>query len=155
MMCSSAEDLLQRADWDGARGTSRRRLLIDLQSENFLAKKIQFRVSIRSVSEYIPSATMIPARRFKTLIDQACAYQRISCVYHNSPGKLTLYGDHECSRLDFPTITTNILEGHEDEVWHLQWSHDGRHLATASKDRTAIIWKIGVFLLLFLVVCRC
>jgi hypothetical protein len=31
LMCSEADDLRQRADWDGASGTSRHRLLSDLQ----------------------------------------------------------------------------------------------------------------------------
>lgn len=43
-------------------------------------------------------------------------------------------------------MTTTILEGHKDEVWNIEWSHDGTYLASASKDKTAIIWKIGVCL---------
>ncbi|XP_021736376.1 protein KAKU4-like isoform X2 [Chenopodium quinoa] len=34
-----------------------------------------------------------------------------------------------------------ILEGHQDEVWCLQFSHKGKYLASASKDRSAIIWE--------------
>ncbi|KAF8236247.1 WD40 repeat-like protein [Tricholoma matsutake] len=43
----------------------------------------------------------------------------------------------------FPSITTTILEVHTDEVWNVEWSHDGQYLATASKDKTAIIWRLG------------
>jgi len=44
---------------------------------------------------------------------------------------------------DFPWITTTILEVHKDEVWNIQWSHDGAHLASASLDKSAIIWRRG------------
>ena len=48
---------------------------------------------------------------------------------------------------DFPWITTSILEAHKDEVWNIQWSHDGMYLASASKDKSAIIWRRGVSVL--------
>ena len=42
-----------------------------------------------------------------------------------------------------PHATTHILQEHSDEVWFLAYSHDGKYLATASKDATAIIWNVG------------
>lgn len=35
-----------------------------------------------------------------------------------------------------------ILEAHTDEVWFLQFSHDGKYLASSSKDQSAIIWEV-------------
>ena len=35
-----------------------------------------------------------------------------------------------------------ILEDHENEVWFLQFSHNGKLLASASKDHTAKIWEV-------------
>ncbi|GLB34733.1 putative WD40 repeat-like protein [Lyophyllum shimeji] len=127
MMCSEPEDLRQRAGWDGASGTSRRQLLNNLQ-------------------RFIPSSIMIPQRRFATLLNQAQAHQRQHCLYHNSPSDssaFSLYTDHHCNKSAFPRITTTILEVHTDEVWNMEWSHDGSYLATASKDKTAIIWRLS------------
>ncbi|KAG2147191.1 WD40 repeat-like protein [Suillus cothurnatus] len=128
MMCSDPQDLRRRASWDGASGISRRQLLDDLQ-------------------HYIPSSTMIPQRRFSTLLAQSREYQRYRCLYHNSPvdpSSSSLFSDHTCDKESFPRITTTILEVHSDEVWNVAWSHDGTRLASASKDKTAIIWRIGL-----------
>lgn len=127
IMCSEPEDLRQRAGWDGASGASRMHLLDNLH-------------------RYIPSSVMIPQRRLATLLQQSRIYQRQRCVYHNLPtnaADFSLYSDHQCDKSGFPRVTTTILEVHSDEVWHIEWSHDGMYLASASKDRTAIIWKIG------------
>ncbi|TDL25023.1 WD40 repeat-like protein [Rickenella mellea] len=130
IMCSNAEDLKSRAKWDGAAGVSRRQLLANLQ-------------------RFIPSSVMIPQRRFASLLQQAYTHQRTQCLYHNAPydsSAFSLYTDHHCSRDSFPSLTTHILAEHEDEVWNVQWSHCGRYLASASKDKTAIVWHIGVSL---------
>jgi WD repeat-containing protein 26 len=98
---------------------------------------------------YIPSSVMIPPRRFDVLLEQAREFQRRSCEYHNTSEPFSLYTNHSCGRESFPGVTTLILAEHEDEVWDLQWSHNGCYLATASSDQTAIIWRIGVSRLVF------
>ncbi|KAJ7219541.1 WD40-repeat-containing domain protein [Mycena pura] len=127
MMCSEPEDLRQRAGWDGAAGHSRRMLL-------------------DSLHRYIPPSIMVPPRRFSTLLHQANAYQRQQCVYHNipsSPTGFSLFADHQCDKTGFPRVTTTILEVHADQVWMLEWSRDGNFLASASSDKSVIIWGIG------------
>ncbi|ERF68823.1 hypothetical protein EPUS_06267 [Endocarpon pusillum Z07020] len=37
---------------------------------------------------------------------------------------------------------------HSDEVWHLEFSHDGTKLATASKDQTVLIYETATFTIL-------
>ncbi|TFK30111.1 WD repeat-containing protein [Coprinopsis marcescibilis] len=127
IMCSEPEDLRRRAHWDGAAGNSRRQLL-------------------NSLHNHIPSSVMIPERRFATLLDQSFAHQRLHCLYHNSRSDATsfsLYSDHQCGKSGFPNVTTTILDMHTDEVWVMEWSHNGQYLASAGKDKKAIIWKMG------------
>jgi WD40 repeat protein len=35
-----------------------------------------------------------------------------------------------------------VLEAHSDEVWHVQFSHAGDRLASASKDCSAAVWRL-------------
>ncbi|KAG8992009.1 hypothetical protein FRB90_001136, partial [Tulasnella sp. 427] len=123
MMCADPNDLRERAKWDGVDGSSRSRLLDELQN-------------------YIPTHAMLPQRRLATLLEQSKSYQKSLCMYHDPRAKFSLYADHECSRAAFPNVTTNILE-HDDQVWNLAWSRDGRYLASACKDRKATVWYIG------------
>lgn len=90
---------------------------------------------------------MIPPRRFVTLLDQARLHQISQCIYHNAPitpQHFSLYADHTCDTDLFPRITTTILQVHTDEVWSLEWSHSGKFLASASKDKSVIVWSVGV-----------
>jgi WD40 repeat protein len=90
---------------------------------------------------------MIPPRRFVTLLDQARLHQISQCIYHNAPltpQHFSLYADHTCDTDLFPRITTTVLQVHTDEVWSLEWSHSGKFLASASKDKSVIVWSVGV-----------
>ena len=87
---------------------------------------------------------MIPQHRLETLLEQAKELQRTQCRYHASDPPISLYSDHFCDRRVFPTQTTHILGGHDDEVWRVEFSHDGSMLATAGRDGITLIWKAGV-----------
>lgn len=147
-MSSDPEDVRQRANWDGASGSSRHRLLANLQRMHDAGHHIHaFFADYGLYSGYIPTSTMVPSRRMSTLLEQARSYQITQCTYHNSPLARTpfsLYDDHSCDKSAFPRVTTMILQQHIDEVWNIEWSHDGVYLASASKDRTAVIWRVDV-----------
>lgn len=87
---------------------------------------------------------MLPPRRLESLLTQAQDAQRRSCLFHNSRAPFSLYTDHDCGRALFPSVTTNVLAEHDDEVWNIEWSADGRYLASGGLDRSVIVWSIGV-----------
>lgn len=39
-------------------------------------------------------------------------------------------------------LTKQVLQAHRDEVWFLQFSNNGKYLASSSNDRSAIIWEV-------------
>lgn len=86
----------------------------------------------------------MPPKRLATLFDQARKYQQLECSYHNNEPAMTLLSDHSCKRGPFPTVSTHVLSEHTDEVWVLEWSHDGRFLATGGRDGQVVIWEVGV-----------
>ncbi|KAF9380789.1 hypothetical protein BGX21_002274, partial [Mortierella sp. AD011] len=124
MMSSNAEDLRQRAEWDGANGSSRQKLLSALQ-------------------KYISPAVMVPENRLETMLKQAIEFQIKNCVYHDSRNTTsTLYSDHICDKTGIPSVPRQVLDGHSKEVWYISFSHDGRYLASASEDSKIIIWDL-------------
>ncbi|KAJ7199515.1 hypothetical protein O6H91_Y498000 [Diphasiastrum complanatum] len=125
IVCPTRKDLLEKVEWRGSGAEANMRLLLEIQA-------------------LLPPEIMIPEKRLEGLIEQALSVQRKACVFHNSLDKtLTLYTDHHCGRDQIPTQTLQVLDAHENEVWFLQFSHNGRYLASASKDCTAIIWEVG------------
>lgn len=120
-MCQSAEDLRLQADWDGADGDSRSTLLSKL-------------------SKSISPSVMIPEHRLATLLASVQQEQILNCRYHNTTVQPSLYTNHECSIDDFPLQTLTELRTHADEVWFVQFSHDGSMLATGGKDGLVCIY---------------
>ncbi|XP_073527964.1 WD repeat-containing protein 26 isoform X2 [Phyllobates terribilis] len=128
LMCSHAEDLRAKAEWEGKGTVSRSKLLDKLQT-------------------YLPPSVMLPPRRLQTLLRQAVELQRDRCLYHNTKldnnlDSVSLLIDHVCSRKQFPCFTQQVLTEHCNEVWFCKFSNDGTKLATGSKDTTVIIWQV-------------
>ncbi|GAA5822786.1 hypothetical protein JCM11251_004380 [Rhodosporidiobolus azoricus] len=125
VMCLGAEDLRARAGWDGAAGSSRQQLLVQLQS-------------------YITPSVMLPQHRLGTLLSQAQRFQQQHHAASSSssePFSLLVDSDPRAAHV-FPDYATHVLREHTDEVWRLAWSHDGEYLATAGKDKTVMLWRV-------------
>ncbi|XP_078491614.1 WD repeat-containing protein 26 [Ciona intestinalis] len=132
LMITNPKDLQKAANWEGKGHKSRAKLLEKLQG-------------------YLPISVMMPPNRLKTLLTQALVYQQSKCVFHNSSQQpeytsYSLLVDHSCLRCrtrNFPSVTTQVLSDHCDEVWFCCFSHDGSMLATGSKDSCVIIWDVN------------
>jgi hypothetical protein len=128
LMCPK-EDLRAQAHWEGTIEESRRQLLQEL-------------------TKAISPSVMIRDHRLAELLDQVKRSQINNCLYHNTSVTPSLYADHLCDRDDFPSRTMLELDHHTHEVWYVQFSHNGRWLATASKDQTIIIYDTTSFTVL-------
>lgn len=93
--------------------------------------------------EVLPSWVRVPSGRLERLVEMAVLGQIASCIYHNTPGEVTLYEDHACSQEQIPSKCSQILYDHKNEVWFVQFSNNGDYLASSSSDCTAIIWTVN------------
>ncbi|KAK8951019.1 Protein SPA1-RELATED 3 [Platanthera zijinensis] len=104
--------------------------------------KLQLKL-LDELQKVIPPTVMIPEKRLETLVEQALSVQREACFFHNSlENALSLYTDHLCGKDQLPSKTLQILQVHEDEIWFLQFSYDGKCLASSSNDGSVIIWEV-------------
>lgn len=88
---------------------------------------------------------MIPDHRLAVLLDQVKQTQINNCLYHNTAVSPSLYSDHLCDKSGFPLRTAFELSHHTNEVWYLEFSHDGTKLATTSRDCTVLIYDSTTF----------
>lgn len=99
---------------------------------------------LEDLQNLFPPTVMIPDGRLLQLVEQALELQQEACLFHNSSvGETSLFTDHHCGRDQIPSQTVQILQDHNDEVWYLQFSHNGKYLASSSSDNSAIIWEVN------------
>ncbi|KAK2455203.1 WD repeat-containing protein [Trifolium repens] len=97
---------------------------------------------LMDLEKVLPPPISVPDGRLEHLVETTVTAWVDSCLYHSSANPISLYEDHHCGRDQFPTTTTQILTGHKNEVWFVQFSNNGEYLASSSNDCTAIIWKV-------------
>ncbi|XP_059450273.1 WD repeat-containing protein 26 homolog [Corylus avellana] len=118
--------------------------LVGSRSQDTVRSKSRSKL-LEELQKLLPPTVMIPERRLEHLVEQALLLQRDACIFHNSLDKeMSLYADHQCGRDQIPSRTLQILQEHSDEVWFLQFSHNGKYLASSSNDHSAIIWEVDV-----------
>ena len=83
---------------------------------------------------------MIPEHRLVQLLNQIKQNQITKCLYHNPSTPLSLFTDHMCDRNEFPLQTIRRLEESDGEVWVVEFSHDGKLLATSGSGSTVLIF---------------
>lgn len=124
LVCGDAQELYAMASWEGSGSQSRRAVLTQVQA-------------------CLPSSTVVPPARLQTLLTQSLEHQMKSCTRYNRAQRWTnLLEDCRAGDELVPRRTRHVLEHHEDEVWHIEFSHCGRYLASGSKDKTVIIWSL-------------
>jgi len=101
---------------------------------------------LEELQKVLPPSVMVPESRLENIVEQALTVQREACYLHNSIDGLSLYVDHHCGKDQIPSRTLQVLRAHRDEVWFLQFSNNGKYLASASNDKSAIIWKVTMLL---------
>ncbi|KAG7037506.1 WD repeat-containing protein 26, partial [Cucurbita argyrosperma subsp. argyrosperma] len=100
---------------------------------------------LEELQKLLPASLMIPEKRLEYLVERALLLQRDACTFHNSlSNEMSLYTDHDCGKNQIPSQTLQVLQDHDDEVWFLQFSHNGKYLASSSSDRSAIIWEVDL-----------
>ncbi|KAL3633805.1 hypothetical protein CASFOL_022567 [Castilleja foliolosa] len=93
----------------------------------------------------LPATLMVPENRLVHLVEQALVLQKDACRFHNSSaGNMSLFIDHQCGRDNIPSQTLQILQEHNGDIWFLQFSHNGKYLASSSADCVVIIWEVTV-----------
>ncbi|KAF8819462.1 WD domain, G-beta repeat-containing protein [Cardiosporidium cionae] len=121
LMCQNSEDLQKRSHWsyEGSR--------------TILLSRLQ---------QLFPPDLVPPPKRLNSLLKQAWKYQELHCLYHTHSvdKKYPLLLDHECPKGGVPKHKISVLDRHTDEVWDVAVSNSAKYIASASKDRTIILW---------------
>ncbi|KAL4528826.1 hypothetical protein Ndes2437A_g03363 [Nannochloris sp. 'desiccata'] len=102
--------------------------------------------ALASPSSSSPTAasTLLPENRLEELVEQALFAQIKECRLHNTlTPRVSLLRNYSCGLEQLPLHCAEILEGHTSEVWHLQFSHNGKMLATCGRDNKVILWDIS------------
>ncbi|KAA8494495.1 WD repeat-containing protein 26 [Porphyridium purpureum] len=124
LMCQSRQELHQRAKWPGACTQSRLKVMARLH-------------------ELMKASVLIPESRLEVLLKRALTQQaEVAMFPYTRQERMGLLEDLTYDPEKVPHVTHHILREHTDEVWFVQFSHDGTRLASASRDMTVKIFDM-------------
>lgn len=101
-------------------------------------------VVLSEILKLVSPDKIMDSGRLETLIQQAMEYQISNCKYHNiAVTDFSLMKDHQCKYSKVPSVCVKTLTLHNDEIWQVNFSSDGKYFATVSKDQIVIVWSIS------------
>ena len=110
------------------------------QSEKVLSRRSWV---VTHIHRLLPTSLTLPPNRLEGLLHQAIEAQRSKAPFNNMlDTQVSLLNNEDPSSRKPVATTTQTLTDHTDEVWFVAFSHSGTCLASASKDKTAMIWLV-------------
>jgi WD40 repeat protein len=96
-----------------------------------------------TLQRYISKEKTIEDRRLETLLSRALRENmRQACYPYTTQERPSLLVDLVFNPMTIPSKTWRILKGHPDEVWLVQFSHNGERLLSAGKDGSIVLWNL-------------
>lgn len=100
---------------------------------------------LTQLQAFIAPSEMIPEFRLATLLSQAQKHQVAQAQFNMIPASQSLFEDYTGQPELFPDRVSHVLDGHENEVWNMEFSHCGKYLASVSADKSIIIWNLDTY----------
>ena len=99
------------------------------------------------ILECIPSLRYIPSKRLVSHLRQSLQWQAENIPKPMS-APFSLLSEYSFNLLLTPSAMHQVYEGHEDEIWDLAYSPNGKYLASASKDGSIYVWDSCTYCIL-------
>lgn len=98
---------------------------------------------LKKLQALVPPEVFPPDKRLQVLLERTLEQQqaRQRWVPRRS---LSLLVDDRDGKEQIPSHTACVLRDHEDEVWHVQFSHCGNYIASVSKSAVVFVWEINI-----------